>query len=149
MCRRILLAILVSLFSVTTSFGEQIRDCAPEGLAVGGYDLVSYHQENGPRMGLESHVAQIDGLNYRFSSASHLEIFNLAPQKYLPVYQGWCAATLAMGRLACPDYTNYKIEEGSLLFFELAGFTNGRTVWNSDPAGFRKRADSNFEKLLR
>ena len=41
-----------------------------------------------------------------------------------------------MGRLACPDYTNFKIEDGRLLLFELTGFTNGRTVWNSDPAGF-------------
>ena len=54
-----------------------------------------------------------------------------------------------MGRLACPDYTNFKIENGDLLLFELAGFTNGRTLWNSDPSGFRERADANALKLIK
>lgn len=149
MSRRFFLVILVSVFWVNASNAEQINTCAPDGVAIGGYDLISYHQESGPRMGLENHVVQLDGLSYRFANEANLEVFTLSPQKYLPVYQGWCAATLAMGRLACPDYTNFKIEEGRLLFFELAGFTNGRTIWNSDPAGFRIRADTNFLKLLR
>ena len=33
--------------------------------------------------------------------------------------------------------------------FVIAGFTNGRTLWNSDPAGFRQRADANASKLLK
>ncbi|MFT7262350.1 MAG: YHS domain-containing protein [Halioglobus sp.] len=149
MSQRIILLICACVFWATTSYADEIRTCSPEGIATGGYDLVSYHHESGPKMGLDSHVFELDGLSYRFASASNLEKFEYSPQKYLPVYQGWCAATLAMGRLACPDYTNFKIEDDSLLFFELAGFTNGRTIWNSDPTDFRKRADTNFLKFLR
>ena len=123
--------------------------CAPDGVAVGGYDLVSYHQANGPLAGSEALSQQLNGLTYRFSSQDNLATFREAPQRYLPVYQGWCAATLAMGRLLCPDYTNFKLEDGRLLLFELAGFTNGRALWNSDPSGFRKRADANFERLVK
>ena len=53
-----------------------------------------------------------------------------------------------MGRLTCPDPLNFKIENGSLLLFELVGFTNGRTVWEVDPQSFRKRADDNARLLL-
>ena len=116
---------------------------------MGGYDLVSYHQPDGPVPGSGTLTYQLNGLTYRFSNQDNLVTFRESPQKYLPVYQGWCAATLAMGRLVCPDYTNFKLENGALLLFELAGFTNGRALWNSDPAGFRKRADANFERLVK
>ena len=122
--------------------------CAPNGVAVGGYDLVSYHAAQGPHTGLAEFAEERGGLSYYFSSAENREAFLAAPERYLPVYSGWCAATLAMGRLVCPDFTNFKIEDGRLLLFELTGFTNGRTVWDSDPAGFRQRADRNYARLV-
>ena len=122
--------------------------CAPDGLGVGGYDLVSYHQPGGPLAGSEAFELEHQGLRYRFVSSENRDQFLAAPESYLPHYRGWCAATLSMGRLACPDYTNFKIENGDLLLFELAGFTNGRTLWDSDPLGFRQRADANATKLL-
>lgn len=124
------------------------HQCAPDGIGVGGFDLVSYHQTGGPQQGLAEYEAESNGLRYRFANADNLARFIAAPEDYLPRYRGWCAATLSMGRLACPDYTNFKIENGELLLFELAGFTNGRTLWNSDPDGFRQRADANALKLL-
>ena len=124
------------------------HSCAVDGIAVGGYDLVSYHQSEGPRRGSTDFAYEHGGLTYLFSNRDNLETFLADTQKYLPTYQGWCAATLAMGRLACPDYTNFKIENGKLLLFELAGFTNGRSLWNSDPLGFRERADNNFIRLV-
>ena len=128
---------------------EPGHPCYPDGIAVGGYDLVSYHQEAGPRLGSPGHALQHNGLGYQFVDAANEALFEAAPERYLPHYRGWCAASLAMGQLVCPDYKNFKIENGDLLLFELAGFTNGRTVWNSDPAGFRKRADDNARRLLK
>ncbi len=139
-----LLALL--LMAVPTASAQ--HDCAPDGVAVGGYDLVSYHQPDGPRPGQKAFEVEREGLRYRFASAENLARFEAAPDDYLPRYRGWCAATLAMGRLTCPDYTNFKIENGELLLFELVGFTNGRTVWDSDPNGFRTRADENARQLL-
>ena len=127
---------------------DDYHRCAPDGIGVAGFDLVSYHQHGGPQRGLAVHSTEAGGLEYRFASDANLQVFLADPDKYLPVYRGWCAATLSMGRLACPDYTNFKIEDGRLLLFELAGFTNGRTLWDSDPVGFRRRADDNARKLL-
>ena len=115
---------------------------------MGGYDLVSYHQSGGPIAGSTEFKDERAGLTYPFSSDKYFKLFLDSPTSYLPRYQGWCAATLSMGRLACPDYTNFKIEDGQLLLFELAGFINGRTLWNSDPLGFRSRADANAGRLL-
>ena len=148
---RNLLLLLLPLFSLGLSAQDAptVHSCVTDGVAVGGYDLVSYHQEGGPVPGSADHAGEHGDLRYLFSTAANRDLFRADPERYLPTYQGWCAATLAMGRLACPDYTNFKIEQGRLLLFELAGFTNGRSLWNSDPAGFRERADANFEKLVR
>ncbi|MEH6608030.1 MAG: YHS domain-containing (seleno)protein [Halioglobus sp.] len=147
---RYTLATLALFLSVVAMAEQQPShpQCAADGVAVGGYDLVSYHSAGGPVMGSTDSSAKYGGLLYNFSSPSNLKTFEEDPEQYLPVYSGWCAATLAMGRLACPDYTNFKLENGRLLLFELAGFTNGRTVWNSDPVSFRQRADENFTKLV-
>ena len=122
--------------------------CAPEGVALGGFDVVSYHSAEAPVQGEADITVEHDGFVYRFVSEANRDLFVADPIGYLPRYLGWCATTLAMGRLACPDFTNYKIEDGSLLLFELAGFTNGRLVWDSDPSGFRRRADANAARLL-
>ena len=140
---------LVASTSAMSGPVESPLNCSPDGIAVGGYDLVSYHQAGGPVTGLQEHAVRDGELVYRFANAENLEKFRSAPEKYLPLYRGWCAATLAMGRFACPDYTNFKIENGMLLLFEVTGFTNGKTLWNSDPVGFRQRADENFARLLK
>lgn len=124
-----------------------VPNCAPDGVAVGGFDLVSYRVPGGPLPGLAEHTATVDGLEYRFANAEHLAQFLADPERYLPVYSGWCAATLSFGKLACPEYRNFSLEDDRLLLFEHTGFTNGRTLWNSDPAGHRQRADHFFRLL--
>lgn len=141
-------ALLLALLVGGANTQAQQHPCAIDGVAIDGYDLISYHQPDGPVKGAPEYAVAHEGSSYHFVDASNKALFKANPEKYLPVYRGWCAATLAMGRLVCPDYTNFKLEDGRLLFFELAGFTNGRTLWNSDPQGFRRRADENAIKLL-
>ena len=118
-------------------------------IAVGGYDLVSYHGANGPVRGSSAITAFYAERVYQFIDDTNRAQFLADPKKYLPRYQGWCATSLSMGHLAIPDYTNFKIEDGSLLLFEHTGFTNGRTLWDTDPSGFRARADQHAVELLK
>ena len=122
--------------------------CAPDGVSVGGYDLVSYRQPGGPRMGSPDHSADYAGRTYHFADAENLQEFLGDPERYLPAYSGFCAITLALGRVTCPEYTNFKIEDDRLLLFEVTGFTNGRTLWNSDVTRFRSQADQNHLRLI-
>jgi YHS domain-containing protein len=122
--------------------------CRPDGIAVGGYDPVSYRQPDGPVPGNAEFSAEHAGATYLFASESSLQKFLQNPDRYVPAYTGFCAVTLALGRLTCPDYTNFQIEDDQLLLFEVTGFTNGRTLWNSDATEFRQRADDNFDRLI-
>lgn len=123
--------------------------CAPDGIAVGGNDLVSYRSEDGPILGSPEFSAEHDGVTYLFASQENVAAFLEDPQHYLPAYTGFCAITLALGRVTCPEYNNFKIENDQLLLFEITGFTNGRTLWNTDTAKFRRQADDNFARLIR
>ena len=143
-----LLGMAASSYAEDTRPSHDSNQCTDAGLALGGYDVVSYLQSDGPVVGSKDITSSHNELVYRFASAANRSLFERDPRRFLPEYRGFCAATLAMGRLACPDYTNFKIENGRLLLFELAGFTNGRTVWNSDPTRFKRRADENYERLL-
>ncbi len=121
--------------------------CQQDGVAVGGNDLVSYRQENGPVIGSAEFSIDYNELTYHFSSETNLTKFRKDPERFLPEYNGVCAIALAHGRVICPDYDNFKIEDDRLLLFEITGFTNGRTLWDSMPFEFRKKADSNFLKF--
>lgn len=121
--------------------------CSPEGVGVGGYDLVSYRLPGGPVPGRPELFVEHQGVKYLFTSEKHMQKFSGDPGYYLPAYDGWCAITLALGRVTCPDFANFKIEDDRLLLFEVTGFTNGRAVWNSDPLTYRKQANANFQEL--
>lgn len=123
-------------------------ECAPDGIANGGYDLISYRTDGGPRLGSAEFAAEHGGFTYVFETDEHRRQFLDDPERYLPAYSGWCAVTLALGRLNCPDYTNFKIEDDRLLLFELTGFTNGQTLWNSAPGRFRGLADGNYTIVM-
>lgn len=141
------LGTLILIWVATTVHAGQAH--APATIALGGYDLVSYRSKSGPVLGSSTITAVYGSRIYQFVSEQHRAAFLADPKKYLPRYDGWCATNLSMGRLSVPDYTNFEIEDGSLLLFEHNGFTNGRTLWNTDPSGFRARADQHASELLK
>jgi len=123
-------------------------ECAKDGVAVGGYDLISYRDEGGPRFGSAEFTAEYGDNIYLFESAQNRDRFLADPMQYLPSYGGWCAISLALGGLTCPDYSIFKFENGDLLLFEVTAFTNGRALWNTDPPGYRKKADTNYDRFM-
>ena len=144
--RRGLITLMLVYIASTVHAGQTN---ATATIAVGGYDLVSYHAADGPVRGSSAITAVYAERVYQFVDDSNRAQFLADPKKYLPRYQGWCATSLSMGRLSVPDYTNFKIEDDSLLLFEHNGFTNGRTLWDTDPSGFRARADQHAAELLK
>ena len=129
---------------ISESYERKARDCATNGVMLGGNDLVSYHQGKTPRKGNPQLELDHNGLKFFFSDEKNRSLFQANPKKYLPKYGGWCAITMALGSLKCPDVNNFKIEKGELLLFEITGFTNGQMLWNSDPGRFRHEADRQY-----
>lgn len=60
-------------------------------IAVSGYDLISYFEGSTPVKGSPKWTATHAGAHYHFSTANHRNEFLKNPDKYLPIYGGWCA----------------------------------------------------------
>ena len=66
----------------------------------------------------------------------------------MPAYNGWCAIALTNGTLAKPDFSQFKVQDGKLLFFEVRAFFNGKTAWEKDPDINKIVADEKFIKIF-
>lgn len=138
-----ILALLVS----AASFGQQKYACGPNEVAFYGNDLVSYYAGQ-VLQGKKEFAFQYDGLNLQFASKANMDRFKASPDKFIPAYGGWCAIALANGMLAQPDFNQYKIQNGELLFFEVKAFFNGKTAWEKDPDINKIVADKKFKEMF-
>ncbi len=74
-----------------------VAQAGDDRLALKGYDPVAYFTEKRPMVGDSQHQYEWDGAVYRFASAKHLALFKSDPDRYLPQYNNWCAASMAKG----------------------------------------------------
>jgi len=61
------------------------------GLAIQGYDPVSFFGSNGAQEGKEEFSYKFRDIIYRFANSESLDNFMASPEKYEPEYGGWCA----------------------------------------------------------
>lgn len=120
-----------------------------KGIALSGYDPVSYFQKN-PSKGSKTYVFTQEGVTYQFANLANLETFKKNPSAYEPQYGGWCA--YAMGKNGEKVEVNpetYKIVGGKLYLFYNRLFNNTLPDWNEDEANLKKKADSNWQKTYK
>ena len=83
-------------------------------LAIGGYDLVSYHQSNGPKVGNGHQLANYEGNTYAFVNAENKAKFEANPAKYVPEFGGYCAYGASLGKKFYGDPLASTIVDGKL-----------------------------------
>lgn len=120
------------------------------GLALHGYDAVSYVDDMKAQKGKAEFAATYEGATYRFATAAHKAAFEKNPAKYQPAYGGWCAYAMgATGEKVDFDPETFKVENGKLYLFYNAFFNNTLPKWNKDEAKLKPAADKNWDKLLK
>ncbi|HXB30994.1 MAG TPA: YHS domain-containing (seleno)protein [Puia sp.] len=121
-----------------------------DGLALKGYDPVSYFTLNKAIKGKKEFSINYHGINYHFSSSENKDLFQANPAKYEPQYGGWCA--YAMGNVGTKvevDPETYKIIDGKLFLFYNRFFNNTLKSWNLNEPDLHAKADVNWQKLLK
>jgi YHS domain-containing protein len=117
-----------------------------KGLAIQGYDPVSYFQGKAAR-GSKDHAVSNQGVTYYFVSAANAETFKKNPAAYEPQYGGWCAYAMgAKGEKVSIDPKTYKITDGKLFLFYNRFFNNTLEDWNENEKGLKQKADANWQK---
>jgi YHS domain-containing protein len=113
-----------------------------EGVAVNGFDTVSYFRGNGtPVKGNAAFTVRYDGADYHFANAENAEAFKADPAAFAPQYGGHCSWAMARGYLAPGDPKQYRVVDGKLY---LNFNAEVRAKWLKDIAGFIKQGDVNW-----
>lgn len=82
---------------------EQPRIYAPGGVALSGYDAVSYFTEARPVRGVPDYAIMWRGAIWYFASPESLMTFEMNPEAYAPQFGGYCAYAIAKGRTATAE----------------------------------------------
>ena len=113
-------------------------------IAVGGYDVVSFHTGN-PIKGSRKTTALWNGARWRFATSANKDAFLEAPEKYAPAYGGYCAWALAENKLAKGSPKYWKIIDGQL-YLNFNKKIQAR--WEKDTDGFIEKAEGNWPAIL-
>lgn len=146
----LLLTVCLLLLS-QASFAQSKVFANADNVALGGYDVVAYHNANAAVRGNNEHTAIANGVTYYFSNAENQKAFQSSSSKYLPEYGGYCAFAMAMKGAPVPtDPKTFKLHDGKLyLFFN--DYYEGKPFntiipWNGSEKDMIVKADGNWGK---
>jgi YHS domain-containing protein len=110
-----------------------------ERLMLAGHDVVAYFTQGKHAPGSAQYSSVYEGVTFRFASAQHKALFDANPQKYLPMYGGYCANGIVYAIPWGGDADSWRIIDGKLYIFGGAGSKQG---FELDIPGNIKLADA-------
>lgn len=114
------------------------------GVALEGYDPVSYFLGADPVPGSADHVYDWAGLPWYFASDANRDVFSRNPEIYAPQYGGHCLTSLSRGYLSDGKPRLYAIRQAKLyLFYSVAN----REAFLASGDDIVSKADANWAKL--
>ena len=135
-----------ALFALAMTAGAQtLVNTDRSGLALQGYDPVSYFTDNAATEGSADITSTSGGATYRFASAEHKQMFDADPAKYTPQFGGYCAYAVSRGDTASIDPEAFQIVDGRLI---LQYSKSILATFNKDTSANLSKADANWPKLL-
>lgn len=115
-----------------------------DGIALKGFDVVSYFALGKAVAGTETLSLSWQGLQWYFSNESNREAFEKNPERYLPQYGGYCAYGASECYKASTNPTAFHIYQGRL-YLNFAKYVQKRWLEKKDEK--IKRANSNWDRI--
>jgi YHS domain-containing protein len=116
-----------------------------KGVALEGYDPVSYFTDGKPAKGDSKIEATFNGALYHFVSQEHRETFEKAPTKYAPAYGGYCGYAASVGKVRPANPLLWSILDGQLIVQHTKGAVE---LWDKDATGNKAKADMLWPRLV-
>lgn len=119
-----------------------------DGIALSGYDPVSYFVASEPKLGDKKISLKFQGAIYLFSSQKNKDTFLKSPTTYLPQYGGWCAFAMGdYGEKVEVNPKTFKIIDGKLYMFYNSLLNNTLKSWNKNEKKLKTQADKNWKAI--
>jgi len=146
--RQVLVAAIATVLvtSVTSVHADTVYNVNRKGQVIKGYDPVAYFTEKMPVKGNELYELEWEGARWLFASAGNMEMFRKDPEKYAPLYGGYCAYGVAVGGLYNIKPEAWSIVDGRLY---LNKNLRVREIWRQDIPGYIEKANANWPGLSR
>lgn len=134
----------------TTGQARNVYNVDKSGIALQGYDPVSYFTDHKAVEGKKEIATVYNGVTYHFASDEHRKIFKTNPAKYEPQYGGWCAYAMgASGEKVDINPKTFKILDDKLYVFYNRFFNNTLDKWNEDESRLKANADRSWTKFVK
>lgn len=144
----IFLFLLANLSLAQTDAVRKSNFNVSKNIAIEGYDPVSYFDSK-PLEGDKKFQHTYRGITYLFANEPNLNKFKAAPEKYEPVYGGWCAYAMGeKGEKVEVDPETFKILDGRLYLFYNSWGNNTLTKWNKNEKALKVQGDQNWKKFV-
>ena len=127
------------------SGGKTLVNTDRKGVALEGYDPISYFTDGKPMKGDPKIEATFNGALYHFVSQEHRETFEKAPTKYVPAYGGYCGYAASVGKVRPANPLVWSIVDGQLIVQHTKGAAE---LWAKDVAGNKVKADKYWPLLI-
>jgi YHS domain-containing protein len=138
---RVVLAASLLFASTVISAGEYFER---DGVALRGYDPVSYFTEGKPQTGLPAHTYVYKGSKFQFASADNQRLFADNPDKYAPQFGGFCAYGTAQGYKVSTQPDAFAVVDGKLYLNYNREVVK---IWQQDVPGNIARAERNWPEV--
>jgi YHS domain-containing protein len=138
------LVCLAPAASPTSPNAEPGEIYAKDGVAINGYDVISYFVEKRATKGSAQFSVNYKGARFYFSSEKHRDIFAGDPVRYAPQYGGYCALGMAKGYKAPSEPEAFTIVDEKLYINYDSEVLD---AWCSDSGTYIEKADTNWRAL--
>jgi YHS domain-containing protein len=125
--------------------GKSLVFTNKKGVALEGYDVISYFTDAKPLKGDPKIEATFNGALYHFTSQEHREVFEKNPAKYAPTYGGYCGYAASIGKVRPANPLLWSIVDGQLIVQHTKGAAD---LWAKDVPGNKTRADKLWPQLV-
>ena len=115
------------------------------GVALGGYDPVTYFADRAPKKGDVKIEATFNGALYHFVSQDNRVTFEKDPTKYAPAYGGFCGYAASVGKVRPANPLIWSIVDGQLI---VQHTKSADELWRQDIPGNKAKADKYWPSLI-
>jgi YHS domain-containing protein len=125
---------------------RQLINIDANGLALQGYDPVTYFTLQRPVQGSMEFARSYQGATYYFASKDNKDLFEAEPAKYVPEFGGFCGYAASINKVSPINPQHWQLVEGRLV---LQHTSKAFELFNQDVTGNYVKAQRNWPGLMK
>ncbi len=149
--KQLLIFTTILFFSITTIFAQdnKANNIDNSNIALQGYSPVSYADLGLAQKGVKEFKSEYKKIVYYFTSAEQKATFEANPEKYLPMYGGFCAFGVYAGAKFRPNPNKFISKDGSYFLYLYNLELDAQQLWlnEKDHRKLVNVANENWRKL--